>query len=76
MAEDIRELQEALFLCGSYPGKVDGAMGPNTKNAIKEFQSNNGLSADGVAGPNTRAKLAEQLGAASGRAMALVSKFS
>ncbi len=76
MAEDIRELQEALFLCGAYPGQPDGSMGPNTKKAIKQFQASHGLTSDGVAGPNTRAKLAEQLGVASARAITLVPKFT
>ena len=32
---------------------VDGEFGPNTEKALKEWQTKNGLSADGVAGPDT-----------------------
>ena len=39
------------------PGVVDGLTGPKTKRAVKNFQSDHGLSADGVAGPMTRAQL-------------------
>lgn len=36
---------------------VDGILGPNTKAAIKKFQRNNGLTADGQCGPLTIAVL-------------------
>ncbi len=36
---------------------ADGRFGPGTKKAVMEFQSANGLVADGMAGPNTLAKL-------------------
>ena len=39
------------------PLVVDGAMGPNTQAAVKEFQSANGLTADGDPGTATRQKL-------------------
>jgi len=38
---------------------VDGIYGPQTKDAVREFQRQNGLQRDGVAGPITKAKLTE-----------------
>lgn len=34
-------------------GSTDGIYGPNTKQAIEEYQSDHGLSVDGIVGPNT-----------------------
>jgi outer membrane protein OmpA-like peptidoglycan-associated protein len=39
------------------PVTVDGKMGPETQTAIQQFQTKNGLPADGQAGPATRQKL-------------------
>ena len=36
---------------------IDGSYGPQTTQAVKNFQAAYGLSADGVAGPNTVAKI-------------------
>ena len=36
---------------------VDGAYGPKTKQAIKDFQTAQGLEVDGIIGPNTQAAL-------------------
>lgn len=49
-----RDLQEKLTLLGYDPGAIDGAMGPKTRAAIKNFQRDSGLSADGVVGSRTR----------------------
>jgi outer membrane protein OmpA-like peptidoglycan-associated protein len=55
----IRAVQEILKdMGGPYdPGAVDGVDGPNTRQAVKNFQTDHGLTVDGVAGPNTRNKL-------------------
>jgi peptidoglycan hydrolase-like protein with peptidoglycan-binding domain len=36
---------------------ADGAFGPGTEKALKAWQAKNGLTADGIAGPMTLAKL-------------------
>jgi len=46
-------MQEALGIT------ADGAFGPGTERALKEWQAANGLTADGIAGPATFAKLLE-----------------
>ena len=71
MADDVRSLQEALMLCGYYPGDIDGMMGPNTKNALKGFQEERGLAADGILGPMSRSALATALGEAATKASGL-----
>lgn len=55
--ETIMSVQKALAAKGFNPGKIDGIMGPNTKTAIIAFQKANGLTADGIVGPLTSAKL-------------------
>jgi Putative peptidoglycan binding domain/CHAP domain len=35
------------------PLAVDGIFGPNTENAVKDFQTKKGLSVDGIVGPHT-----------------------
>ena len=39
--------------------EVDGVFGKNSKQAVKDFQSDYGLVADGIPGPKTKAKLEE-----------------
>ena len=56
-----KQIQKALKNAGYYDGTVDGKMGRKTKTAIKEFQKNNGLKADGVVGRNTKEKLLKYL---------------
>lgn len=52
-----RNLQQALTAAGFNPGKIDGVMGPRTREAVKAFQQANGLKVDGIAGPRTMAAL-------------------
>ena len=54
-------LQRALNDLGCDCGNPDGLFGNNTRNAVVRFQSENGLSADGLAGAATWGKLWEKL---------------
>ena len=53
----VKKLQKKLKELGLNPGRIDGAYGPATKAAVREFQRNSGLPADGIAGPRTLAAL-------------------
>lgn len=48
-------LQLALMREGSYKGELDGVFGSKTLNAVRRFQSANGLKPDGTAGEKTLA---------------------
>ena len=58
----VKELQSALiqkgYDCGS--SGLDGIFGKNTETALKRFQQDHGLSADGICGPLTYAVLEEK----------------
>jgi hypothetical protein len=51
------QLQKALTAAGYSPGKADGDYGDATTNAVKSFQADHGLTADGIAGSKTLAAL-------------------
>ncbi|MEH2027883.1 peptidoglycan-binding domain-containing protein [Nostoc sp.] len=55
--EPVRVVQEQLIQAGYLEGEPNGYYGPFTADAVKRFQAANYLSASGVAGPTTRAKL-------------------
>jgi hypothetical protein len=50
-------IQEALVAAGYDPGAIDGSDGPLTRNAIRAFQTDHGLEADGMVGVLTHAAL-------------------
>ncbi|WP_066497700.1 M14 family metallopeptidase [Abyssisolibacter fermentans] len=50
---DVIEIQSLLKQIGYNPGPIDGYFGTQTENAVKAFQRDNGLVADGIIGPNT-----------------------
>lgn len=43
----VKEVQEALKRCGYDPGHIDGLMGSQTRNAIREFQKKKGFKPTG-----------------------------
>lgn len=55
--EEVRNIQTRLSNWGYYTGDIDGMYGYLTYNAVKYFQSKNGLYTDGIAGPETLAAL-------------------
>ena len=60
----VRQIQTKLRDWGYYTGSVDGVYGSATEKAVKYFQSKNGLTADGKAGPKTLAALGINAGSA------------
>jgi len=57
---DVRELQRKLRSQGYYHGKLNGVLGKKTVKAVERFQTEIGITADGVVGP-------QLLGGLSGR---------
>ncbi len=53
IGEDVLALQQRLNALGFPCGREDGHLGPQTDAAIREFQRNTGIRADGVCGPAT-----------------------
>ncbi len=51
--DEVVQIQQKLKDMGYYQGNVDGMYGYQTMNAVKEFQSDNSLSVDGIAGTQT-----------------------
>lgn len=58
----VKRIQMELEERGYYNGQIDGSFGSATEAAVKAFQGDNGLSADGVVGKKTLAKLADREG--------------
>lgn len=51
--DDVIALQRRLSELGFDVGRIDGVFGPRTGEALREFQRNVGLPADGTCGPGT-----------------------
>ncbi len=64
-AEKIRKLQTALKSIGYYTSTVDGAWGRRTMCAVMSYQSDHGLTVDGVVGSATEKALGITLGTGS-----------
>ncbi|MEO1253288.1 MAG: N-acetylmuramoyl-L-alanine amidase [Bacteroidota bacterium] len=59
VTKSVKEVQERLNSLGFAAGKADGIHGIKTIEAIRRFQSSQGLLADGIVGPKTWRKLLE-----------------
>jgi peptidoglycan hydrolase-like protein with peptidoglycan-binding domain len=53
----VRDLQNLLRTKGFNPGPADGIFGPKTKAAVLAFQRAQGITVDGIVGPQTWGKL-------------------
>lgn len=51
--EEVRQIQTKLKELGLYTGSIDGIYGSGTKNAVIQFQKQQGLDPDGIAGTKT-----------------------
>jgi peptidoglycan hydrolase-like protein with peptidoglycan-binding domain len=49
----VKDLQEALKALGHSPGPIDGTFGATTEAAVKAFQQERGITADGIVGKVT-----------------------
>ncbi|MBI4388454.1 MAG: peptidoglycan-binding protein [Candidatus Omnitrophica bacterium] len=56
------DIQQALKSAGYYDGALDGKIGPKAREAIRAFQRDHGLTADGVCGRRTWDQLKSYLG--------------
>ena len=56
---DVRDLQNNLTALGYYWATISGNFGPKTETAVKLFQEENGLPADGIAGKKTLEAIAD-----------------
>ncbi len=55
--EEVRAIQIKLSSLGYYNGSIDGIYGSATEKAVRQFQYDNSLVADGIAGDKTLAAL-------------------
>lgn len=69
--DDVAELQERLNALGFDAGREDGIFGARTETALRDFQLNAGIAADGVCGPATRSTL-DRLGSLAAGSVASV----
>ncbi|MBJ8154497.1 peptidoglycan-binding domain-containing protein, partial [Bacillus cereus] len=53
----VQELQEFLRNIGYYSGRIDGQFGRVTEQAVRNYQRDRGLVADGIVGSKTWCQL-------------------
>ena len=58
--DEVRDLQQTLSALG-YPLEADGIFGRGTEHAVRAFQSDHGLPADGIVGPITLGAIAKAM---------------
>ncbi len=63
--QEVRNIQSRLKSWGYHNYSVDGVYGWRTADSVKKFQRKHGLTADGIAGPATLAKIGLPTGNAS-----------
>jgi murein L,D-transpeptidase YcbB/YkuD len=66
LRQDVKAAQQALKEQGFDPGPVDGMIGPRTREALKSFQTSNGLETTGTLNPATAKKLGVEPGPSKG----------
>ena len=54
---EVTQIQTKLKNWGYYSGSIDGIYGSKTESAVRSFQRKNGLTVDGIAGPQTLAAM-------------------
>ena len=64
--DEVKELQYRLKELGYYSASRDGVYGSGTRTAVMAFQTRNGLTVDGIAGPATLKKLNSSSAVAAG----------
>lgn len=55
--DDVKTLQQNLNSVGNYGLDVDGAYGPKTQSAVRDFQTKSNIGVDGIVGNETRGAL-------------------
>lgn len=64
--DEVRKIQTKLKQWGYTIGNIDGIFGTKTEKGVKQFQRNNGITADGIAGETTLSKMGISTNSASG----------
>ena len=59
--DNVKSLQKSLISLGYLKGKADGVFGPKTEDAVKQFQKENDLTVDGLAGADTQGAISAVL---------------